>query len=50
MIINTDANRTEMIGQEIEDDENYFAGGVMAANNCIYFAPYHAKQVLCIDP
>ena len=26
----------------------YMRAGVLAPNGCIYFAPYQAKQVLCI--
>merc|ERR1711978_621290 len=48
--IDPEKEAVEMLGTEMEGRFNYQAGGVMASNGKIYFAPYDAKQVLSIDP
>ena len=40
----------EMMGPELAGDNEFGAGGVLAANGCIYFAPCNARQVLCVNP
>merc|ERR1719387_802355 len=40
-----------MMGPELEIcPGDVLAGGVLAANGCMYFAPYNARQVLCVSP
>ena len=43
-------NAAEMMGPELEGGLKFRTGGVLAANGCIYFAPYDARQVLCSLP
>ena len=43
-------NAAEMMGPELEGGFKFHAGGVLAANGCIYFAPCNARQVLCVNP
>ena len=39
-----------MIGPELDGITKFAAGGVLAPNGCIYFAPCDAGQVLCVNP
>ena len=34
----------------MKGESKYMSGGVLAANGKIYFAPFGAPQVRCIDP
>ena len=40
----------EMIGPELEGSDKFQAGGILASNGCIYYAPYDARRVLCVNP
>ena len=48
--MNPEAGTVEMMGPELQGEYKFQAGGVLAANGCIYFAPYDARQVLCSLP
>ena len=39
-----------MIGPEMVGPYKYLGAGTVGANGKIYFAPFAAAQVLCIDP
>ena len=45
-----EAHAAGMLGLVLVGECNAEAGGVLAANAMIYFAPFHTPQVLCIDP
>ena len=48
LCVNPEARTAETIGPELDGDEKFAAGGVLAPNGCIYFAPYEAGQVLSV--
>ena len=47
--VQTVPGTVEMMGPEMAGNDKYNAGGVLAPNNSIYFAPFDAAQVLCIN-
>ena len=52
--VNSETQQWDRVGPKIEGERNHLAGGVVAANGIIYFAP-HGKfgsvpNVLCIHP
>ena len=50
LCVNPEAGTVEMMGPELEGHFKFLAGGVLAGNGCIYFAPNNARQVLCVNP
>ena len=50
MSIDPETQTVEMLGPEMQDEYKYLAGGMLATNGKVYFAPLNAGQVLSIDP
>mmetsp|Transcript_90500 Transcript_90500/g.251562 ORF Transcript_90500/g.251562 Transcript_90500/m.251562 type:complete len:105 (+) Transcript_90500:456-770(+) len=47
--VDPDGKTVDLLGSELGYGSNYFARGVLANNGQIYFAPFDASCVLCVD-